>query len=140
VPLRSGLKVSTVATSIDGRNSPLNRPHGGGCLSRPWPSNYVIGSLRRYKRFFSIGGVEGDKERGIQQMRQAAEHKHYLKPFAEILLALAYESELNSIRRVCCWQRWPDSSRKHPLFARELSLLQRNHSGDQWNVSQPLPV
>src|ERR1700722_13241706 len=51
-------------------------------------SNYVIGCMPTYKRFFlKIGGVHGDKERGIRQMQQAADHGHYLKPFAKILLA-----------------------------------------------------
>jgi hypothetical protein len=92
-------------------------------------SNYVIGSLPGYKRFFlKIGGVHGDKERGIQQMQRAAEYGHYLKPFAKILLALGYERE-----------HQPDSARillaeltaqfpENPLFAHELALLQDSPS------------
>lgn len=88
-------------------------------------SNYVIGSLPAYKRFFlKIGGVHGDKERGIEQMQQAADHGHYLKPFAKILLALGYEREHQIDRaRVLLAEltaQFPDN----PLFAHELALIQ----------------
>ncbi len=57
-------------------------------------SNYMIGSMPAYKRaFLWFGGVHGDKEHGIQQMQVAADHGHYLRPFAKIMLALAYERE-----------------------------------------------
>ena len=57
-------------------------------------SNYVIGNLSGVKRaFLWFGGIHGDKDRGIQQMQRAADHGHYLKPFAKIMLALAYERE-----------------------------------------------
>jgi hypothetical protein len=88
-------------------------------------SNYVIGSLPAYKRFFlKIGGVHGDKQRGIEQMQQAADHGHYLKPFAKILLALGYEREHQIDRaRVLLAEltaQFPDN----PLFAHELALIQ----------------
>ena len=51
-------------------------------------------SLPAYKRLFlKMGGVHGDKQRGMEQMQQAADNGHYLKPFAKILLALGYERE-----------------------------------------------
>ena len=95
-------------------------------------SNYVIGSLPAYKRFFlKIGGVHGDKNRGIEQMRQAAENGHYLKPFAKILLALGYEREhqLNQARVLLAdlTNQFPEN----PLFAHELSLIQKDPSGEQ---------
>ena len=47
-------------------------------------SNYVIGNLSGFKRaFLWFGGIHGDKDRGIQQMQLAADHGHYLKPFAK---------------------------------------------------------
>lgn len=57
-------------------------------------SNYVIGSLPGYKRaFLLLGGVHGDRARGMAQMQSAAEHGRYLRAFAKIMLALAYERE-----------------------------------------------
>jgi len=88
-------------------------------------SNYVIGSLPAYKRIFlKIGGVHGDKERGIQLMQQAADHGHYLKPFAQILLALGYEREHRfDLARVLLTDLTVEFP-ENPLFAHELSLIQ----------------
>jgi len=53
-------------------------------------ANYIIGSLPAYKRLFLwFGRIHGDKNLGMDQMRITAEKGHYLKPFAEILLAMA---------------------------------------------------
>jgi hypothetical protein len=87
-------------------------------------ANYIIGCLPSYKRaFLWFGGVHGDRVRGLQEMQLAAEHGHYLQPFAKIFLALAYERE-----------RQPDHARpllvdlanefpSNPLFGRELALV-----------------
>ncbi|MGA3294604.1 MAG: hypothetical protein ABSE45_11555 [Candidatus Acidiferrales bacterium] len=86
--------------------------------------NYIVGCLPGYKRAFAwFGGVHGDRARGIEQMKMAAEHGHYLQPFAKIVLALAYERE-----------HQPESARPllaelvqefpaNPLYARELALV-----------------
>ena len=90
-------------------------------------SNYVIGSLPVYKRFFlKIGGVHGDKARGIEQMQQAADHGHYLKPFAQILLALGYEREHQFDRARALLADLTAEFPENPLFAHELSLAQKN--------------
>ena len=50
-------------------------------------SNYIIGCLPAYKRIFlRVGGIHGDRTRGMQQMQIAADHGRYLAPFAKILL------------------------------------------------------
>jgi tetratricopeptide (TPR) repeat protein len=52
-------------------------------------ANYIIGSLPRPKKFFlGFAGIHGDMKKGIEQLEIAAEHGHYLRPFAKILLAL----------------------------------------------------
>ena len=88
-------------------------------------SNYVIGSLPGYKRFFlKVGGVHGDKIRGMQQMQQAADKGHYLKPFAKILLALGYEREHQPERARVLLAELSAQFPENPLFAHELSLVQ----------------
>jgi len=87
-------------------------------------SNYVIGSLAGYKRVFLwMGGVHGNRARGIEQMRSAAEHGRYLRSFAKIMLALAYEREgqLDHTRQLLTElaAEFPNN----PLFSRELALL-----------------
>jgi tetratricopeptide (TPR) repeat protein len=87
-------------------------------------ANYVIGSLPRLKRFFlALAGIHGDKKAGIQQLKIAAEHGHYLRPFAKILLALAAlrekkpEVARKQLKELVA--EFPDN----PLFASELAKL-----------------
>jgi len=54
-------------------------------------SKYLIGSMAAPIRWLvRLGGVQGDKQAGIQELHMVADHGHYLAPFADILLALAY--------------------------------------------------
>ena len=92
-------------------------------------SNYVIGCMPTYKRFFlRIGGVHGDKQRGIQQMQMAAENGHYLKPFAKILLALGYEREHQMDRARVLLADLSAQFPENPLYAHELALIDLNNS------------
>jgi hypothetical protein len=89
-------------------------------------SNYVIGSLPSYKRaFLWFGGLHGDKQRGMDQMGSAADHGHYLKPFAKVMLALAYEREKKpALARVLLAElavEFPTNA----VFARELTIIEK---------------
>jgi hypothetical protein len=87
-------------------------------------SNYVIGNLSGFKRaFLWFGGIHGDKDRGIQQMQRAADHGHYLKPFAKIMLALAYEREHKMDLARPLLASLVDEFPSNPLYAHELSLI-----------------
>ena len=74
--------------------------------------------------FLGFAGIHGDKKTGIQQLEIAAEHGHYLRPFAKILLALAALREKktevarahnlrslsrNSPKTPCLRKSWPSS-------------------------------
>jgi hypothetical protein len=53
-------------------------------------ANYIIGSLPGFKKLFlGFAGIHGYKKVGVQRLQMAADHGHYLRPFAKILLALA---------------------------------------------------
>jgi len=57
-------------------------------------ANYIIGSLSAGARFMlRFGNIHGDKKLGMEQMQNAADKGRYLKPFAQILLALAARRE-----------------------------------------------
>jgi hypothetical protein len=89
-------------------------------------SNYVIGSLPSYKRaFLWMGGMHGDRQRGMDQMGSAAQHGHYLKPFAKVMLALACEREKKpEMARTLLAElavEFPNNS----VFARELAVLEK---------------
>jgi hypothetical protein len=87
-------------------------------------SNYVIGSLPSYKRaFLWFGGLHGDRNRGMEQMRSAAEHGHYLQPFAKVMLALAYEREHKPERAKELLAELATQFPDNPVFARELAIV-----------------
>ncbi len=53
-------------------------------------ANYILGCLPTYKRFFiRFGGYHGDRELGMQQLGLTAANGHYLRPFGQLMLALA---------------------------------------------------
>jgi hypothetical protein len=86
-------------------------------------SNYVIGCLPSYKRaFLWFGGLHGDRTRGMEQMQSAAEHGHYLQPFAKVMLALAYEREHKPERAKELLAELAIQFPDNPVFARELAL------------------
>jgi hypothetical protein len=88
-------------------------------------SNYVIGCLPGYKKaFLWFGGVHGDRNRGMQQMQSAAEHGHYLQPFAKILLALAYEREHQVERAHPLLAALSAQFPANPIFTHELALIE----------------
>jgi len=87
-------------------------------------ANYFIGSQPILKRFFLVlVGIKGDKKAGIQQIELAADHGHYLRPFAKIMLALAALREKKpEVARTQLHElvvEFPEN----PLFASELAKL-----------------
>ncbi|MGH9713818.1 MAG: hypothetical protein ACRD5M_11025 [Candidatus Acidiferrales bacterium] len=92
-------------------------------------SNYVIGCLPGFKRaFLWFGGVHGDRTRGMQQMKSAAEGGHYFQPFAKILLALAYEREHETERAHPLLASLTAQFPTNPIFAHELALLDKKQT------------
>jgi predicted Zn-dependent protease len=84
----------------------------------------MIGSLPCYKQvLLRLGGLHGDRARGIEQMQSAAEHGRYLRIFAKIMLALAYEREgqLDHARQLL--DELATEFPSNPVFSRELALL-----------------
>ena len=86
-------------------------------------SNYVIGCLPGFKKaFLWFGGVHGDRQKGIQLMAEAAEHGHYFRPFAKIMLALAYEREKQSGRAKTLLAELTDQFPTNPHYSQELAI------------------
>lgn len=87
-------------------------------------SEYIIGCMPSYKRaMLWFGGIHGDRARGMEELQQAAMSGHYLRPFAEILLALACEREHQPGRARALLAQLTAEFPSNPLFARELALL-----------------
>src|ERR1700730_6569636 len=93
-------------------------------------ANYIIASLPGPKKFFlGFAGIHGDKKKGIEQLKIAAEHGHYLRPFAKILLALtALREKKPEVARAQLTElvaAFPENS----LFASELAKLNVSSAG-----------
>lgn len=87
-------------------------------------SNYIIGCLPGYKRaFLFMGGVHGDRVKGIELMQIAADHGRYLSPFAKIMLALAYEREHQPEKARVLLTELSTQFPTNPIFAHELILV-----------------
>jgi hypothetical protein len=87
-------------------------------------ANYFIGSLPGPKKFFlGFAGIHGDKKAGIQQLQIAADHGHYLRPFAKILLALAALREKKTEVARAQLEDLVSEFPENRLFASELAKL-----------------
>ena len=87
-------------------------------------ANYIIESLPGLKKFFlGIAGIHGDKKLGIQQLQAAADHGHYLRPFAKILLALVALREKKPEVARTQFNELVVEFPLNPLFGNELAKL-----------------
>jgi hypothetical protein len=89
-------------------------------------ANYVIGCMPSYKRaFLWLDGIHGDRQRGIHQLQLTAQNGRYLRPYAKILLALAYEREHQMEQARLLLADLASEFPSNPLYARELALAER---------------
>ena len=87
-------------------------------------SQYIVGTLAAPVRWFlRLGGVSGDKQRGITELQLTAAHGQYLAPFARILLAIAYVHDKDKPRARALLASLRDEFPNNPLFAREIARL-----------------
>lgn len=92
-------------------------------------ANYVIGSLPPQKRFLLwLGGISGDRRRGMAQLALAAAQGEYLRPFAKILLALVALREKQVELARTQLEELAAQFPQNPLFGRELALLGKSTS------------
>jgi hypothetical protein len=88
-------------------------------------SKYIIGSMAAPVRWvLRVGGVTGDKARGISELQTTADQGRLLAPFARILLAIAYVRDKDSARARAELLSLEKDFPNNPLFARELTRLQ----------------
>lgn len=71
-----------------------DHPEAFDAYVAPGVAYYVIGSLPSTARFVLwFGGIHGDKQLGMAQVQKTADNGNYLRPFAQILLALSARRE-----------------------------------------------
>ena len=87
-------------------------------------SKYIIGSMTAPVRWLlRMGGLPGDKQGGIADLRMTAEHGRYLKPFARILLAIAYVRDKDKTRALELLTALRIQFPGNTLFPREIARL-----------------
>lgn len=92
-------------------------------------SRYIIGSMAAPVRWLlRAGGIPGDKEGGISELRLTAERGRLLAPFARILLAIAYVREKDRERARELLRGLERDFPDNALFERELARLDKNAS------------
>ena len=89
-------------------------------------SRYIVGSMSAPVRWLlRMGGVSGDKARGIAELQITATNGRLLAPFARILLAIAYVRDKNTARaRETLLTLQKDFPNNH-LFPLELARLNK---------------
>ena len=87
-------------------------------------SKYIIGSMSGPVRWLvKLGGISGDKQAGIAELKLTAEHGQYLAPFARILLAIAYVREKDKPQARELLASLRDQFPANPLFRLEIARL-----------------
>lgn len=102
------------------------RPEAADAYLPIGASNYIVGCLPKAKRFFLwFGGVSGDKQAGLEQLKRAANDGYLLRPYAKILLALAALREKDPALADRLFRELAAEFPRNPQFARELALLKK---------------
>jgi hypothetical protein len=87
-------------------------------------SKYIIGSMAAPVRWLvRLGGVSGDKQEGVKELKLVAQRGHYLAPFADILLAIAYVRDHDSKHARELLAALHDEFPANPLFPQEMARL-----------------
>jgi hypothetical protein len=83
-------------------------------------ANYIVGSLTVGTRMMLwFGGIHGDKKLGMAQVEKTAENGRYLKPFAQIMLALAARREKKNELAQKLLRELSEEFPASPLYAAE---------------------
>ncbi len=87
-------------------------------------SKYLIGSMAAPVRWLvRLGGVSGDKQAGIKELKLVADRGHYLAPFANILLAIAFVRDHDKQHARLLLASLRDQFPANPLFSQEITRL-----------------
>jgi predicted Zn-dependent protease len=90
-----------------------------------------VGSLPFFLRWFvRIDGVEGSKDQARVKLTRVAESGHYLKPFAQILLAIYYLREKKPAESQKILAELSRQYPENPLYRRELQRISQIAAGE----------
>lgn len=105
-------------------------PGAGDAYVATGAADYIIGCMPSYKRaFLWMGGIHGDRPRGMEEVRKATLQAHYLRPFAQLLLALASLRENQPAQARDLYAQLVREFPENPLFPHELAIATARASG-----------
>jgi tetratricopeptide (TPR) repeat protein len=88
-------------------------------------SQYLLSSLPFFVRWFvHFDGAEPDKQAGIENLVRVANHGHYFKAYAKILLAIIYLREKQPERSAKLLTELSKEYPENPLLPKELSKIE----------------
>ena len=95
-------------------------------------TEYMVGSLPFFIRWFvRFDNVQGSKEQGIQNLKLVAQKGRYLRPFAKILLGIAYMREKKPRQTERLLAELTRDYPANPLLRRELDKVEALLAGDR---------
>jgi hypothetical protein len=95
-------------------------------------TEYMVGSLPFFVRWFvHFDNVQGSKDKGIKNLELVARNGHYLRPFAKILLGIAYMREKKPRQTEQLLAELTREYPSNPLLRRELNKVQALLTGDR---------
>ena len=101
-------------------------PHDADAYVAIGAENYIQGCLPGYKRaILWFGGMAGSRAEGMSQLRKAAADGHYLKPLAQVLLALASLREHQPEQAENLFLQLSGEFPHNALFAEERSTAEK---------------
>lgn len=87
-------------------------------------AKYITGSLIAPLRWLiRLGGIDADKEGGLNDLKRTAADGRYLAPFARILLAIAYVREKNTAEAKTLLEGLRQEFPANPLFSDALKRI-----------------
>jgi hypothetical protein len=87
-------------------------------------AEYILGSLPFFIRWFvRIDDIQGSKEQGMRNVELVAKQGHYFKPFAKILLGIAYLREKRPHDTKRLLTELARDYPSNPLFKKELAKI-----------------
>jgi len=90
-------------------------------------TKYIVGSMALPVRWIlRLGGINGDKDAGMAELRLTADHGRYLAPLARIMLAIAYVRDKDKPRARAILSSLHEEFPRNALFVRELARLDSN--------------
>jgi hypothetical protein len=92
-------------------------------------AEYVVANLNFFFRIFArFDGIEGSKQKAIENLRQAIDYGLFYQPYAKILLTVVYLRDKRIEDALLLMKELKRDFPENPLFGREVAILMEKAS------------